>query len=183
MNFIDQVKAKMQTAIEHFKNDLKSIRTGRANPAMVDHVTVELYGSPMRLKDVASVTTPESRQILITPYDPQTTNTIAKAIDKSDLGFRPMVDGNVIRLNVPPMTEELRKKMAKTCHEEREKTKISIRNIRREGNDTLRKQKANGDLSEDQLKKFEKNIQELTDKFCQETDSLSEKKEKEIETI
>lgn len=183
MSILDQTKTKMVAAIEHFKNDLKNIRTGRANPGMIEHVMVEVYGSSMRLKDVASITTPESRQLLITPFDPQNASMIGKSIEKANIGFMPIVDGNVVRIKIPPMTEELRKKMAKICHEEREKTKVSIRNIRRDANEAARKQKADGEIAEDMMKKLEKNIQELTDKFCKEADDLSEKKEKEISTI
>lgn len=183
MSIIDQTKNKMAAAIEHFKNDLKNIRTGRANSGMVEHVMVEVYGSSMRLKDIASITVPESRQLLITPFDPQNTSAIGKSIERANLGLMPIVDGNTVRIKIPPMTEELRKKMAKICHEEREKAKVSIRNIRRDGNEAVRKQKADGEIAEDMLKKLEKNIQELTDKFCKEVDDLSEKKEKEISTI
>jgi ribosome recycling factor len=183
MSILDQTKNKMTTAIEHFKNELKNIRTGRANPGMVEHVMVEVYGSSMRLKDIASITVPESRQLLITPFDPQNSPLVGKAIEKANLGFTPIVDGNVVRIKIPPMTEELRKKMAKICHEEREKAKVSIRNIRQKANEMVRKQKADGEIAEDMMKKLEKNIQELTDKFCKEADELSEKKEKEISTI
>jgi ribosome recycling factor len=183
MSILDQTKTKMLAAIEHFKNDLKNIRTGRANPGMVEHVLIEVYGSSMRLKDLASITVPESRQLLITPFDPQNASIIGKAIEKANIGFMPIIDGNTVRIKIPPMTEELRKKMAKICHEESEKTKVSIRNIRRDSNETVRKQKADGEIAEDMMKKFEKNIQELTDKFCREVDDLSEKKEKEISTI
>lgn len=183
MSVLEQTKAKMSTAIEHLKNDLKNIRTGRANPGMVEHVMVEVYGSMMRLKDVASITVPESRQLLITPFDPQNASMIGKSIEKSNIGFMPIVDGHVVRIKIPPMTEELRKKMAKICHEEKEKTKVSIRNIRRDANEAVRKQKADGEIAEDMMKKLEKSIQEMTDKFCKEADDLSEKKEKEISTI
>ncbi len=183
MSILDQTKAKMTAAIEHFKNDLKNIRTGRANPGMVEHVMVEVYGSAMRLKDIASISTPEARQLLITPFDAQNVQDIGKSIEKANLGLMPIVDGNVVRIKIPPMTEEIRKKMAKICHDELEKAKISIRNIRREANEAVRKQKADGEIAEDMMKKFEKNIQELTDKFCKEADELSEKKEKEISTI
>jgi ribosome recycling factor len=183
MSILEQTKTKMTAALEHFKNDLRNIRTGRANPGMVEHVTVEVYGSPMRLKDVASISAPEARQLLITPFDPQNASVIGKAIEKANLGFMPIVDGHSVRIKIPPMTEEIRKKMAKMCHDEREKTKVSIRNIRRDANETVRKQKADGDIAEDMMKKLEKSIQELTDKFCKEADELSEKKEKEIFTI
>jgi ribosome recycling factor len=183
MSILDQAKTKMLAAIEHFKNDLKNIRTGRANPGMVEHLMVEVYGSLMRLKDIASITTPESRQLQIIPFDPQNAGIIGKSIEKANIGFMPIVDGNSVRIKIPPMTEELRKKMAKICHEEREKTKVSIRNIRREANEAVRKQKADGEIAEDMMKKLEKNIQELTDKYCKEVDDLSDKKEKEISTI
>ena len=183
MNIIDQTKTKMDTALEHFKNHLKNIRTGRANPGMVEHVMVEVYGSPMRLKDIASITVPESRQLLITPFDPQNASTIGKAIDKANIGFMAIVDSNAVRIKIPPMTEELRKRMVKMCHEEREKAKVTIRNIRRDANEIVRKQKADGEIAEDLMKKSEKNIQELTDKYCKEADDQSDKKEKEISTI
>lgn len=183
MTIQDQAKAKMAAAIEHLKNDLKNIRTGRANPGLVEHVLIEVYGSSMRLKDVASISTPEARMLLITPFDPQAAGAIGKGIEKANLGVTPIVDGHSVRIKIPSMTEEMRTKMAKICHEEREKTKVSIRNIRREANEQARKQKAEGVIAEDILKKTEKSIQELTDKYCKEADELSEKKEKELATV
>ena len=183
MSIQEQTKAKMLAAIEHFKNDLKNIRTGRANPGMVEGVVVEVYGSPMRIKDIASISVPDSRQLLITPFDPRNSSAIGKAIEKSNIGLMPIVDGNGIRIKIPQMTEEIRKKMAKICQDEKEKTKVSIRNIRREANETARKQKTDGHIAEDVMKKLEKSIQELTDKYCKEAEDLSEKKEKEISTI
>lgn len=183
MNIVDQTKAKMAAAIEHFKSELKNIRTGRANSGMVEHVMVEVYGSNMRLKDIASISVPDARQLLITPFDPKNASLIGKGIEKANIGFMPIVDGNAVRIKIPPMTEDIRKKMAKQCHEEREKAKVTIRNIRRDGNEAVRKQKADGEVPEDVMKKTEKNIQELTDKFCREADDLSEKKEKEIMTV
>jgi ribosome recycling factor len=183
MNIKDQIKAKMDAAIEHLKNELKNIRTGRANPGMVEHITVEIYGSPMRLKDIASISAPEARQLLITPYDTQNANTIGKAIEKANLGLMPIVDGHTVRIKIPPMTEEFRKKMVKICHEENEKTKVSIRNIRREANELVRKQKSEGKIAEDVMKKLEKTIQELTDTHCKDADDVTEKKEKELSVI
>lgn len=183
MGILEQTKTKMTAAIEYFKNDLKNIRTGRANPGMVEHIMVEVYGSSMRLKEVASITVPESRQLLITPFDPQNASVIGKAIEKANIGFIPIVDGNVVRIKIPPMTEELRKKMVKICHEEREKTKVSIRNIRRDANEEVRKKKADGEMAEDEMKKLEKSIQDLTNAYCKEVDECTEKKEKEISTI
>lgn len=183
MSVIDQIKAKMAAALEHLKNELKSIRTGRANPGILDGVNVEAYGSTMRLKDIASVTAPEARMLLITPFDPSSVGAIGKAIEKANLGIMPIVDANVVRLKIPPMDENLRKEMVKLCHKKKEEAKVGIRNIRREANDLVRKQKTEGTLAEDMMKKLEKNIQELTDKFCKEADDLSEKKEKEVTTI
>lgn len=183
MNLIDQTKTKMTAAIDHLKNDLKNIRTGRANPGLVENVLVEVYGSMMRLKDIASISIPDNRQLLINPFDPQNAGGISNAITKANLGVTPIVDGHAVRIKIPPMSEEIRKKMAKICHEEREKTKVSIRNIRRDSNELARKQKADGEIAEDMMKKLEKNIQELTDKFCKEADELAEKKEKEVSTI
>lgn len=179
MGIAEETKKRMAVAIEHFKNELKGIRTGRANPGMVEHLHVELYGTAMRLKDIASISVPDARTILITPFDVQNLNTIVKEIEKSNLGFKPGADGHAIRLSIPPMTDDVRKRMAKMCHEELEKAKISIRNIRREGIEENRKEKG----AEDESKKAEKNIQELTDKFCKEAEELCSKKEKEISTI
>lgn len=183
MSILDQTKTKMSAAIEHLKNELKNIRTGRANPGLVEHVMVEVYGSHMRLKDIAAITVPEARSLLITPFDPQQASLVGKSIEKANIGFNPIVDGSSVRIKIPPMTEELRKKMAKICHDEKEKAKVVIRNIRREANEAARKQKSEGTIAEDLLKKWEKNIQELTDTYCKEADQLSEKKEKEISTI
>lgn len=182
-DIIDHTKAKMTTALEHLKNELKSIRTGRANPGMLDNIMVEVYGSPMRIKDIASVTAPEARQLLVTPFDGRNAAVIGKAIEKANIGIMPIVDGNLVRLKIPPMDDNMRKEMIKLCHKRREEAKVSIRNIRRDGNEAARKKKSAGDLAEDILKKLEKNIQDFTDKFCKEADDLSEKKEKEISTI
>lgn len=181
MSVPDQTKAKMSAAIEHFKNELRNIRTGRANPGMVEHVLVEIYGSSMRLKDVATISTPEPRQLLITPFDPQNANVIGKAIEKANLGLMPYVDGKVVRIKVPEMTAEFREKMKKTCHKELEEAKVSIRNIRRDANEAIRKQK--DEIGEDSVRKLEHDIQGLTDKFCKEADEIAAKKEQEIVTV
>lgn len=183
MNIVEATKAKMTAVLEHLKIELKAIRTGRANTGMVDSVTVEVYGSSMRMKELASVTAPEARQLLITPFDPQTAGAIAKSIEKANLGVMPIVDGNVIRIKIPPMDDNLRKEMVKLCHKKREEAKVGIRNVRRDANELARKQKADGIIPEDMMKKLEKNIQDLTDKFCKEADELSEKKEKEVTSI
>lgn len=183
MSIIDQTKAKMTATIDHLKEELKGIRTGRANTAMVDGVMVEAYGSQMRLKELASITSPESRQLLITPFDMSMKGLIAKSIEKANLGFMPIVDGNVVRIKIPPMDENMRKEMAKVCHKKREDAKVGIRNVRRDANELVRKQKNDGLITEDEMKRHEKTIQELTDKFCKEAEDLSEKKEKEVATV
>lgn len=183
MGILDQAKSKMAAAIEHLKNELKSIRTNRANPGMLDGISVDAYGSSMRIKEVANINAPEMRLVVITPFDPSLTNAIGKAIEKANLGFMPIVDGNAIRIKIPPMDENSRKEMVKQCHKKKEEAKISIRNIRRDCNDAAKQEKSAGDLAEDGFKKLEKSIQELTDKYCKEADDLAERKEKEVTTI
>jgi len=184
VNSIDnQVKTAMQAALEHLKQELKSLRTGRANSSVLDHVHVDVYGSKMNLKTLANVTVPESRQIVVTPFDVSTVHAIAKGIEAANLGIHPMIDGKVIRLNVPPMDETIRRQIAKQCKELGEKAKIVMRDIRRKFNELVRKQKADSVVTEDQMKKFEKTIQDLTDRFCKDCDSICAEKEKEIMTV
>src|SRR5690349_4672423 len=121
----DQAKAKMQSALEHFKSELKSLRSNRANPAMLDGVSVEAYGTKMRIKELATVSTPEPRQLLISPFDPSTCSAIAKGIEKENLNLLPVVEGQMIRINIPPMNEEMRKQIAKQGKEKAENAKIS----------------------------------------------------------
>lgn len=173
----------MTAAIEHLKEKLKGIRTGRANPGMVDSVTVDVYGSQMRIKDLASVTVPEPRQLVITPYDINNKGAISKAIEKANLGFMPIVDGNVVRIRVPQMDEKVREEMKKSCHREGEEAKVVIRNIRRDGNEAVRKQKKDGLIGEDELKRMEKEIQDLTDKFCREADEAVLQKQKDVSVV
>lgn len=180
MNITKQTENEMEQALEHMIQELKNIRTGRANPGMLDNVYVEVYGSRMRIRDVANITTPEPRQLLITPYDQHNTSTIGKAIEKANLGFRPIVEANVVRINIPPMDESSRKEMIKLLHKRREEAKVSIRHVRGKYNKLI---KSNDDIPDDEEKKLEKKIQELTDKYCKKSDELSEAKEIEISTI
>lgn len=183
MDIIDQTKEKMTAALEHLKSELKNIRTGRANPSMLDNVQVEIYGSMMRIKECASITTPEPRMLLITPFEPKNSAAIGKAIEKANIGVMPIVDGNVVRIKISQMDDSVRKEMVKLCHKRLEEAKISIRNIRRDANEAVRKKKAAGEIAEDLMKKNEKTIQDLTDKSCREADEITEKKEKEVSTI
>ena len=180
MNILETAEKKMNAALDHLMTELNNIRTGRAKPAILDGVSVEVYGTQMRLKDVATVNVPESRQLLVTPYDASTAAVIGKGIEKANLGFQVVVDGNSIRIMIPPMDENVRNEMVKQCHKKCEDGKVSVRNVRRECNDYLRKQKADGEIPEDMEKRLEKDIQELTDKFCKKTDEMSADKEKEI---
>jgi len=173
----------MQAALDHFKGELKTLRTNRANPAMLDSVVIEVYGSSMRIKELANVTVPEPRQLLISPFDPQTSGAIVKGIEKANLNLQPSAEGQVIRINVPPMDESMRKQIVKQGKQKAEDAKVVIRDIRRKNNELARKQKADGLLTEDVMKKEEKGIQELTDKCCKEIDDLFSAKEKEIMTV
>lgn len=183
MSILGKTEEKMKAAIEHLQEELRKIRTGTANPGMVENVTVDVYGTQMKLRDLASINTPEPRQILITPYDAANAAVIGKSIEKANLGFMPIVDGKSVRVNIPQMDESVRNEMVKLCHKRREDAKISIRNVRRESNELIRKQKADGEIGEDILKKLEKDIQDLTDKYCKKADEISAKKEKEVLTI
>jgi ribosome recycling factor len=184
MNDVEkQAKAAMQAALDHLKQELKALRTGRANSAMLDKVTVEVYGTQMRLKELANINVPESRQILVTPFDFSNAHAIKKGIEAANLGVNPMIDGKVIRINIPPMDETIRKQIAKQCKELGEKSKIVMREVRRKYNDLIRKQKTDGTLPEDLMKKLEKTIQDLTDRFCKDIDTATSEKEKEIMTI
>ncbi|MDX8430768.1 MAG: ribosome recycling factor [Candidatus Algichlamydia australiensis] len=174
-----EIQKKMEDALGHLQEDLRNLRTNRPNPGMLDSIVVEVYGSNMKIRDLGSVAVAD-RQLVVTAYDAQTAGPISKAIEKSSLGLQPILEGNIVRVPIPPMSEEVRKDMAKQAKEKGEKAKVSIRNIRRDGNDLVRKQKSSGDISEDDQKRLEKKIQELTDKCCKEADELVKSKEKDI---
>lgn len=179
----NQAKAAMQAALEHLKQELKALRTGRANSAVLDKVMVEVYGAQTPLKKIANVTVPEARQILVTPFDPSTIHAIAKGIEAANLGIHPIADGKVVRVNVPQMDENGRKQIAKQCKELGEKAKISMREVRRKFNELVRKQKTEGVIPEDMMKRLEKVIQDLTDRYCKDIESACTEKEKEILTV
>ena len=183
MGYKKETEQGMKAAIDHLVAELKNIRTGRANPGMLDGVMVEVYGTPMRLRDIASVTTPEPRQLLITPYDQSNTATIGKAIERANLGIIPIVEGNIIRMNIPQMDTTVRKEMIKLLHKRLEEAKVSVRNVRADKNKQARREKGEGLITEDEVKKRENVIQELTDRYCKEADALCKSKEEEISTI
>ncbi len=180
---LKQATKKMQEAKEHLQTELNNIRSGRANPALLDAISVEVYGAKMRLKDIANITTPEARQLLVTPFDSNNTGAIGKAIEKANIGINPIVDANMVRLNVPPMDEAQRKDKVKLAKKKGEDSKVTIRNIRRDSNETVKRLKNNNEIGEDVMHSQEKEIQKITDQFCKEIDDIIILKEKDILSI
>lgn len=174
------VEERMEKAVGVLKEALAGIRTGRANPRLVDSLRVEVYGSSVPIRTVASSTAPEPNQIVIRPYDPGTLNQIEKAIQASDLGFNPQNDGRVIRLNVPPLSTEMRRKMVGRIRELAEEAKVAIRNIRRDGNKMAEKAEKNKSLSEDQRDHVKAEIQDFTKKYEDHVTDLARNREKEV---
>ena len=177
----NDAKSKMIKAIEYCMNELSQIRTGRASTNILDNIKVDYYGTPTPLKNIAHVSTPDPQLLLVQPFDPTSLEIIEKAITVSDMGLIPNNDGTVIRINVPALTEERRKELVKGAYKFGEDGKISIRNIRRDTNDQLKKEKDSG-LSEDNLKRALDNVQELTDQYIKKIDDIISAKEKDILT-
>lgn len=175
-----ELEEKMEKTVRVFKEDLHSIRAGRANPALLDRISVEYYGTATPLKQIASISAPEPRLLLIQPYDKTAIQGIEKAITQSDLGINPSNDGKTIRLAVPQLTEERRKELIKVVKKASESAKVAIRNERRDANDKLKKMEKNSEITEDELKKAEDEVQKKTDKFVAIIDELTAKKEKEM---
>ncbi|MBR5155904.1 MAG: ribosome recycling factor [Clostridia bacterium] len=173
-------ETRMDKAINALENDLATIRAGRANPAILDKVTVEYYGVPTPIQQVGTVAIPEARTITIQPWDSSILGEIEKAILKSDIGITPNNDGKMIRLNFPPLTEERRKDLVKGIAKRGEESKVAIRNIRRDAIEGFKKQKKDGEITEDDLKELETKIQKLTDKYVASIDTIISAKEKEI---
>lgn len=171
---------RMEKAVQVLRSALSGIRTGRANPGLVDQLRVEVYGSPTPIKQLASVGAPEPTQIVIKPYDPNTIKEIEKAIISSDLGFNPQSDGRLIRINIPPLSTEQRRKLAARVKELAEDTKIAIRNVRRDANKHADQAEKNKELSEDERDKAKDDIQELTKKFESQVTELAKSREKEV---
>lgn len=182
MSITDDTKKKMQAAVDHLKAEYRNLRTNRVNPNMLDDVKAEVYGSDMPLKSLATVSVQE-RQLMITPFDPSTAQVIAKAIQTSPLSLNAIVDSGIVRVPVPPLNEQLRKEIAKSAKQKTESAKVVVREIRRKSNEVLKKQKTDGQIPEDEMKKLEKRIQDLTDEHCKMMDALFSEKEKEILTI
>jgi ribosome recycling factor len=171
---------RMEKALAKLKQDLTGIRTGRANPGMVDSLRVEAYGSPVPIKQIASVSAPEPQQIVIRPFDPGTIKDIEKGIIASDLGLAPQSDGKVIRLNIPPLSGEVRRKMVARTKELAEETKVAVRNIRRDANREADQEKKDKDLTEDECDAVQDDVQKLTKKFEDRANELAKSKEAEV---
>ena len=172
--------SKMEKSISSFKKDISTLRTGRANTSMLDIIKVDCYGQLMPIEQLATVSVPEARLISIQVWDKSNVSLIDSAIRKSDLGINPQIDGQIIRLRIPDLTEERRKDLIKVLKNMNEKSKISIRNIRREANEELKKKLKDKNISEDQSKNFEKIIQKITDTSIEKVDQITSEKEKEI---
>ncbi|MFA8437474.1 ribosome recycling factor [Pueribacillus sp. YX66] len=171
---------RMKKAVSNLSRELASLRAGRANPSLLEKIQIDYYGAPTPLNQLAGVSVPEARMLLIQPYDKSVVDEIEKAILKSDLGLTPSNDGDVIRITIPPLTEERRAELVKLVKKYAEENKVSVRNVRRDINDDLKKSEKNGDITEDELRRLTDDVQKLTDKYVDEIDKVAEEKEKEI---
>ncbi|MEK7823336.1 MAG: ribosome recycling factor [Nitrospirota bacterium] len=175
-----QLVDRMDKAIESLKKDIAGIRTGRASLGIFEGITVDYYGTPTPINQVATMSVPESRLIIIQPWDPKMIAEIERAILKSDLGLNPSNDGKIIKIAIPPLTEERRKQIIKQVHKRVEEAKIAVRNIRRDSNDEVKKLEKEKKMSEDDAKKTLEEIQKLTDSYIKRTDEINSHKEKEL---
>lgn len=180
---LKEAEEKMQKAIEATKNSFNTIRTGRANASLLDRVMVEYYGSQTQLKSIANIGIPDASTITIQPYEKTNLNLIEKAINKSDVGLTPNNDGSMVRLNIPALTTERRQEMVKKTAKLAEEGKVSIRNIRRDAVDSIRKQEKNSDISKDESRDLQDKIQKKTDKYIAKIDELLAAKEKDITKV
>jgi len=177
------VEEHMHKAIEATQRSFNTIRTGRANAAILDRIVVEYYGAPTPLKSLANINTPDSSTITIQPFDRSSLSLVEKAISLSDVGLTPNNDGSTIRLNIPPLTSDRRKELVKVAAKFAEEGKVSIRNIRRDAVDSVRKQEKSGEISEDEARDLQDKIQKLTDKYISKVDAVLADKEKDITTV
>ena len=174
---LDEKSAKSIAAL---KENLNTVRAGRANPALLDKILVDYYGTPTPLKNIANITAPDPRSLLITPFDPKSLHSVEKAVNLANLGINPTSDGKVIRLSIPPVTEERRKELTKLVRKYGEDAKVAVRNERRDANEELKKQEKAGELTEDDLKDELEEVQKKADKSVKEIDAIVSDKEKEI---
>jgi len=182
---LDEMEMAMDAAVEYMGTEYGAVRTGKASPSLVENVSVEVkaYGSKMKLKELAMITTPEPRQILIQPYDASTANDIDRAIRESQLGLNPVNEGKILRIPIPELTEERRQQMVKRVKTISEDTKVRVRSCRKDGMDAGKKMKSANILTEDSLRGFEEQVQEVTDRFTKKIDEETDAKEKEVMTV
>jgi ribosome recycling factor len=183
VDLLHSTEEKMQTAVSILKKDLASIRTGHATPALVEHLKVEYAGVPTALNQIAGISAPVARLLVIQPWDKSSLKDIEKAILKSDLGLNPTSDGNVIRINIPPLSEERRQELVKVVHGRVEKEKVVIRNLRREAMDELRRLEKDKDISQDELKRALDQLQKITDVFIANAEKVGQEKEAELREV
>ncbi|MBU9720351.1 MULTISPECIES: ribosome recycling factor [Bacillaceae] len=179
-DILNQAKEKMNKSVEAYRKELGTIRAGRANPSLLDKVQVEYYGMMTPLNQLATVSVPEARMLTIQPFDKSSISDIERAIQMADLGLSPTNDGNIIRIAIPALTEERRKELVKMTGRYTEEAKVAVRNIRRDANDELKKQEKDGELTEDDLRRSQDEVQQLTDNVIKQIDAIAKEKEEEI---
>ncbi|KYG89537.1 ribosome recycling factor [Metasolibacillus sp. FSL H7-0170] len=180
---LEQAKDKMEKSLSAYSRELASIRAGRANASLLDRISIDYYGAPTPINQLAGISVPEARLLVISPYDKTALGEIEKAIMKSDIGITPTNDGTVIRLAIPALTEERRKELVKQVKKEAEDAKIAVRNVRRDANDELKKLEKGGEITEDDLRGYNDDIQKLTDEFITKIDDVTKEKEQEILSV
>lgn len=180
---VKQASQKIQTSLEVFERELGSLRTGRANPSLVENLTVEAYGSVMKLQELASITAPEPALLVVQPWDASVTGAIANAFRTSDLNLNPVVEGSVIRLPIPPLTKERRQEMVKMVGQKAENAKVAIRSIRHDSFSEIKRSKDNGDLGQDEQLGYEKRIQEAVDAANKQIEAIASRKEQDLMTM
>jgi len=178
--FLKEVESKMQKAVEAVKREFGEIRSGRANPKLVEGIRVDYYGSPTLLKNIATITVPEARLLVINPWDPNSIKAIEKAILESNLGITPIVDGKILKLVIPALSEERRGELIKLTRKIAEEGRVSVRTVRREAKEDIRKMEKEKKISEDERYRLEEELQKLTDKYVEEIGKVLEEKEKEL---
>jgi len=177
---IEETEERMDDAIEAMAHDFQAIRTGKASPALVEGLMVEYYGTQTRLRDIAGITTPEPRLLVIQPWDQNAVKSIERSIQASDLGISPVSDGRVIRLPIPELSEERRKELSRLVHKRAEEARVEVRNIRRDANDIIKKAEKASDITEDDQKVMTEDVQKLTDTYIEQVDGLMEEKDAEL---
>ncbi|HEX6507018.1 MAG TPA: ribosome recycling factor [Chloroflexota bacterium] len=173
-------EGRMEKSLAALRQELSTIRTGRANPSIIEHLSIDYYGAPTPLQQLATINTPDPRQLLVMPYDKSALGNIEKAIRASDLGFNPTNDGTTIRITIPQLTEERRRDLVKLVHKRIEESKVAIRNVRRDANDHLKRMRKDKELSEDEEKRAQEQLQRVTDRAIHEADAIGQSKEAEM---